>query len=980
MYLKSIKANGFKSFADKTTISLDNGITCIVGPNGSGKSNIVDAIRWVLGEQSFKSLRGASNMSDIIFAGSKTRPLASRAEVTLTFDNTDHYLKSDLEEVEIKRVLYRSGESEYFINDASIRLKDITDLFLDTGVGIDSFNIITQGNIESIINSKPIERRVIFEEAAEILKYKKRKDESLKKLTKTQENIDKVNLIISEIETTLEPLRIQSTEAQKYLELKSELENIEIATITAEITEINETYKNLQMDIDKLNKEIIKSNTTNSKTTSDLETLKLKNIKLDDEISKQNSRLLEITEQFLKLQNEKELYKERQKMSGNSEEVSNSIVTLKSDILELDKSIQVLESEITSLNTQITKTTNELSNVNEEESILKIKYNSQNKEYNKNIQELFVLQNKKEALESVIESDAKIPSAVKNVLNNPRLKGVYNTIGKLLDVDDTYSTAISISLGASSNFVVVENESSAKECINFLKENKLGRATFFPLNIIKEKYIPKDILERLTKINGFIGIASDLVSYDPKFANIIKNQLGNIIVVKDLDTLNRLGRILEYKYRIVSLDGEILHTGGSITGGTINNNSNIIKDKVELEKTKNNIKLLENQNNSLQEEINKFLKDLDILKNQEEELNRKIITLNATLTEKTNILNTKLESEQELQKSLESAITIKTGSVDQKLLALMEEVTSLKTNKDILENTLTNLKNEKEELTIKIDTLDKEYHTKNTEYNKLQTALKNKEVELGKLDIRLDNLLLNLNETYNLTYEKAKLSYVLDIDKKIAINKVTNLKQEINNLGNVNVYAIEEYDRVKTRYDFLTNQKIDLENATTNLLSVIKEMDEIMITKFQTTFEKVKDEFSKVFQILFKGGTGLLKLTDPDNILETGIEIIAEPPGKKLNSIALLSGGEKTLTAIALLFAILNVKTVPFCILDEVEASLDEANVDTFGNYLQNCKKNSQFILITHKKRTMEYADSLYGITMQESGVSKIVSVKLESK
>ncbi len=979
MYLKSIKTNGFKSFADKTNILLDNNITCVVGPNGSGKSNIVDAIRWVLGEQSVKSLRGANAMSDIIFAGSKSRNGANRAEVALTFDNTDFYLKSDLSEIEVKRVLYRSGESEYFINGARVRLKDITDLFLDTGAGNDSFNIISQGSIESVVNSKPLDRRVIFDEAAEVLKYKKRKEESLRKLEKTKENIEKVSLIIEELEVNLEPLKEQSENAKKYLDLKDELKNIEIASITEEITAINETYKNFKKEIETLNVLLMEEESSSNDDASNLETLKLKALRLEDTISQANQKLIEATSRFIGLQNEKIMYTERKKFAGNVSDVENNIVRLKEEILELDKSINLLENENKHLEESIKREEENLRNTNESVSFLKIKKSSLQNKYQVSVRELFELNSKKEILESSVINDSKMPVAVKNVINNVRLKGVYNTIGKLIEIPDNYVNAIDIALGAGSSFIVVENESVAKECITFLKENQLGRATFFPLNIIKEKFIFDSILEKVKEIDGYIGVASDLVRYDSKFDNIIKNQLGNVLVVKNIDVLNKIGKILEYKFRIVSLEGEILHAGGSLTGGTFRNDNSILKDKRNLEIIKKEILRKEEDNKKWKMELDDFEEELKNLNQKEEVFNRNIISLKESKHEKTNFLEAKKQKQKELSKELEGSNALKEGHVDEKLLALLDGLNEAETSKNIIECNLEKLKEEKSNLNSEIQDLDRKYREKNSNYNKLQNELKAKEISLGKLDIKLDNLLLSLNENYNLTYENAKLSYALEMDYEIAKEKVINLKKEIGKLGEVNIFSIEEYDRVNTRYDFLNHQKEDLENASTNLITIIEEMDAIMIEKFSKTFALISEEFKKVFKKLFKGGNGMLTLTDPENILETGIEIVAEPPGKKLNSIGLLSGGEKTLTAISLLFAVLNVKTVPFCVLDEVEAALDEANVDAFGKYLQEYKKNSQFILITHKKRTMEYADTLYGITMQESGVSKIVSVKLEN-
>lgn len=979
MYLKSIKANGFKSFADRIHILLDHNITCVVGPNGSGKSNIVDAVRWVLGEQSVKSLRGTNAMSDVIFAGSKSRNGANRAEVSLTFDNQDHYLNSELSEIEVRRVLYRSGESEYFINNSRVRLKDITDLFLDSGAGNDSFNIIGQGSIEAVVNSKPLERRSIFEEAAGVLKYKKRKEESLKKLEKTKENIDKVQLILSELEGTIEPLKKQSENAKVYLNLKEELKHIEIATITNDIQIINETYAKLKKEIEEMQTQVLHLETSSSDDSAKLESLKLKNVQLDESINQLNTKLLAITSKFVNLQNEKLMYTERKKYTTDAIDVDQDIVKLKEEILELDKAINLLNNEMVSLQNDIKQIEHQLREIEEELGYNKIKRNTLTVKYQNGLKALYDLKSREEVLEANLLNDTKLPLAVRSILQNERLKGIYNTIGKLVEIPDEYITAIDVALGASANFLVVSSSEAAKEGIAYLKENQLGRATFFPINIIKGKYVPDAILERLREMNGFIGIASDLIQYDAQFDEVIKNQLGNVIVVDTIASLTRIGRILEYKYRIVSLDGEILHTGGSLTGGLQKSGNSILKDKALLETIKRDIKKTNEDNAKLQTEIHEFDQNDGILKEREEEFNRRLITLNERLREKSSILQTKQQKQLELQKELDGSVSLKEGNVDEKLLVLLDEVNEAETTKQITEANLEHLKEERAQLLSQIEEIEHQYREQNSNYNKLQSDLKNKEVELGKLDIKLDNLLQTLNENYNLTYEKAKLDYILEVDSATAKAEVIRLKNEIGRLGEVNVFAIEEYDRVHTRYDFLLNQKEDLESASIHLTQVIEEMDSIMIDKFRTTFEKISEEFKVVFRKLFKGGHGLLKLTDPENILETGIEIIAEPPGKKLNSIGLLSGGEKTLTALSLLFAILNVKTVPFCILDEVEAALDEANVDAFGKYLQEKKENSQFILNTHKKRTMEYADTLYGITMQESGVSKIVSVKLEN-
>ena len=977
MYLKSIKANGFKSFADKTEIEFKEGITAIIGPNGSGKSNIVDAVRWVLGEQSAKSLRATTSLSDVIFTGSKTREGGTRASVALTFDNTDNYLNSELSEIEIKRVVYLSGENEYYLNGVGVRLKDITSLFIDSGASKESFNIISQGAITDVINSKPEERRAMFESAAGVLKYKKRKEESLNKLSKTKDNLERIDLLLTELDSTVTPLKEQAQKAKKHLELKSELESVEIALMASDIKALNGEYQDSKSKVESLTDEIAELDSSVSVDMSTSEKEKLNLIKLETKINSLNEELLLLTTEIAELDSKKQIIIERKKLEVDDERLQSSMVLLKEEELVLKKNIATIESEITILTEQITKKEDVFKNNNDDlkkELITKSTYSEKINDLNRK-----KIETKQQItlLEDAIESDTRLPYAVRNVLNNPRLKGVHNIIGHLLEMDATVSLAIDTSLGYSANIIVVDNETSAKECINYLKENHLGRATFFPLNIIKSKYIEPHILERVSQVDGFVGVASSLVTYDKQYADIIENQLGNVMVVKDIDALNLIGRIIDYRYKIVSLTGEILHTGGSITGGSEKNNSGIISSKFDLEKLISLSKNMDRELKEIEDKLKNQNELLRLLENNDYSLNKDIIDLKETLNRKqiskddlTNQLSTKTGELKGTKNSL-------SNSLDDETDKILEKYYKKVTEKDLVIQKLSGIKDEKNTITDRIQELDSITKKINSDYNKKQNELKNLEINLSKMDVRLDNLLVNLSENYGMTYEKAIGEYELDMDSDIARTKVATIKTEIKLLGDINTGAIAEYDRLNTRYEFLAKQKEDIEVSISNLLGIIEEMDEIMKQKFADTFEKIKIEFGVVFKELFKGGEGVLELTNPDNLLGTGIEIIAMPPGKKLNSITLLSGGEKALTAIALLFAIINLFPMPFCILDEVEAALDEANVDTFGNYLEGRKNLSQFIIITHKKKTMEYADSLYGITMQESGVSKLVSVEL---
>lgn len=976
MYLKSIRAQGFKSFADKLDLEINPGITGIVGPNGSGKSNIVDAVRWVLGEQSVKSLRGQNNMTDCIFSGSESREAQKRAMVALVFDNSDHYLHSDFKEVEIKRIVYSTGENEYFINNARVRLKDVTDLFIDSGAGTNAFNIISQGNVTDIVNSKSSDRRVIFESAAGVLKYKKRKEESLKKLEKTEENLMRIKLVIDELATTVEPLKEQSIVAQKYLNIKGELESIDIALIAKDITDLNLEYTKISEEIKNLKEKLLtlKDNTEDSK----LETLKFRSLELEENLNKKKEELLKVTENLSDLNGEKKLTIERQKYETNNDVLENNLIKLKEKELELNKSITICEREVLDIENSINSERSKGEDVKNNLLVLKVKKSTASNTLMDTTKAKFLLENKIQILENNILSAESAPVSVRNILNNPRLHGIHNTIGKLIDIPEKYLVATDIALGASSNFLVVDDENAALNAIDFLKERKLGRATFFPLNVIKGKYVNNEVIDNIKNINGYIGILSDLIDFDTKYRNIVENQLGQVVVVDNERTLNIIGKLINYKYKVVSLDGEILHVGGSITGGTSKKNT-MLNEKNELNKLKSELQKMDIKIKDLTDEVNDITNNMEELEEKENVLNKYVILLNDELFNKKTNLSRLNEEHKNVLSELEGINDMKSNKLDDHLMELMEKINNLSKTRELIEKDIKLITKEKNDLNDEINILDKKLRDSSSSYNIVNNELKSKEVASGKLEVKLDNLLGDLNNNYNLTYEAASSSYTLEMDADIARDHVSNLKRELNKLGNVNLGSIEEYERISKRYEFLTSQKFDLESASMELKGIIKEMDDIMVEKFAKSFESIKKEFSKIFKMMFKGGRGELALSDPDDLLNTGIDIIAIPPGKKINSPVALSGGEKALTAICLLFAMLEVKPSPFVILDEAEAALDEVNVDMFGKYLSEEKTRSQFIVITHKKRMMEYADSLYGITMQESGVSKIVSAKLEN-
>ncbi len=975
MYLKSIKLDGFKSFDDKTIFELNKGITAIVGPNGSGKSNIVDAIKWVLGEQSVKTLRGGV-MSDVIFSGSESRKEANKASVTLTFDNTDKYLNSEFSELEIKRSIYKSGESEYFINNTRVRLKDINELFLDSNSGLDSFNIISQGTVTDLVNARSLDRRVIIESAAGVLKYKKRKEESLKKLDKTKDNLNSINLVINELESTVIPLKEQAEVAKKYLDLMSELKTKEVSLITREITDINREYKDLQAKEADLKEKL---ETMQKITNNDeVDKLKLEILKIDDELSINNKKLLSLTEEISLLNSEKRITKERLQYEYSEDKIKNNLINLKEEELRLIKNIELINQNIDNLNEDYRKKQEEKDKYQKDYLEINAKKNILNDNLNSLLKDKFNYENKIDILESNNLYNEKLPLSVKNILNNPRLIGIHDTLGNLISVSDEYLLCTDVILASSQNFLVVDNEMVAKDAINYLKEKNLGRATFLPLNIIKPRKLDKSIEERIKEVNGYVGILSDLVIYDSKYQNIIENQLGNVIVTKNIDSMNLIAKILEYKYRVVSLDGSIIYAGGSISGGTLKNN-NLINLKKELEIYKNNLEDVIKKIDNINSELLSINKEIEITNNTLIKINNDITNISSIKTSKLNIYKEEEEKLQIVKNDYASLTNLSSNSLDKTLEDLLNKVNTLTIEKEKYELNSNNLKLKKDDLNNKLSELEDKVNKNNASYKVVSSELNNVSLNIGKLNGKLDNLLLSLNEDYNMTYEYAKENYDIEIDLLSTKGIVNELKKNIKSLGEVNTGSIKEYERLNTRYEFLLNQREDLEVSSHNLLEIIAEMDQIMIEKFKNTFIKVSEEFSKVFKIMFQGGVGKLTLTNPEDYLNTGIDLIIEPPGKKIHNTQSLSGGEKSLTAICLLFAILNVTTVPFIVLDEVEAALDEVNVDLFGEYLDKRKNDNQYILITHKKRMMEYADVLYGITMQEAGVSKIVGVKLEN-
>lgn len=980
MYLKEIVTSGFKSFADKIDLKLNDKTTCIVGPNGSGKSNIVDAVRWVLGEQSVKSLRGDGSMTDVIFSGSKSRNPLNVASVELIFDNSDHYLNVPYTEISIKRRVYRSGENEYYLNNEKCRLKDINNLLLDTGMGKESFNIISQGEVDRILSNSSQDRRVVFEEASGILKYKKRKEEALKKLDITHNNIDRVNDIIGELEVQIEPLKEQSKKAQEYLENKKGLDKYEVALLAYDIENINSELERNKQRKEKVDNEIL--TISNDNASKDVEMIDNNNRldKLEEEKQNLNRELLVVIEEKTRIEGEKELLIERSKSDKNDEELKNEIRKNLEAKEKKTQEIKILELDINELLSDLQVKEDESNKIEKELQNLKARKNLLVNDYSKHNQDLISAKHKADTLTNEIEQGSDMPSSVRKVLNNNFLSGIYNTIGNVISCEEEYTKALNIAISSCKNFIITKDEPAAKTAIAYLKDNHLGRATFFPLSVIKERYVDNETINILKNSNDYLGIMSDLITYNREFESVIKNQLGNVVVVRDIDSATRLSHMIKARYKVVSLDGDVVNVGGSLSGGSNNATRSVVIIKQELRNLEETINLLKKEEEEIQLELQDNSKETTKVEEQYFKASKDLVTIKEHLENKNIEIKEAKDKLNQLIKEEESLNTISNNTIsdkEQELIRLFHEKTA---KKEEIEKRINSLNKEIDSLKLKLEESLAKEKLKKSKQTALEKESHELEININRQDVKLDNMLNTLSTEYEMTYERARKEYVLDIEIEEARVKVNTYRANIKRIGMVNIDSIEEYERVNTRYEFLTKQREDLQNAEGTLLDIMNEMDDVMKEEFKTTFDSIQIEFQKVFKQLFNGGQADLKLTDPEDILNTGIEIVAQPPGKKLSTISLLSGGEKTLTAISLLFAILNVRTVPFCLFDEVEAALDEANVAQFGKYLDNYKNKTQFLIITHKKKTMEYANTLYGITMQESGVSKLVSVKLEER
>ena len=768
---------------------------------------------------------------------------------------------------------------------------------------------------------------------------------------------------------------MSAKKAREYKEALNELESVEIALIAKDINTYSE-----EIDIKKDKKlkkeeELSLIDTDNTKDSTEVEKIKVSILDLDNKIKETSTNIFKINENLIELSNKKTLLMERIKYDKESNEVQNNLILLKDKEGSLNNLISSLKFDLGSLKNNKNDLDNKvLDNNNVYKEVLSER-EKVNFELNNERKRLIETKNKIDILESNISNMSKIPYAVKAIVGNPTLRGIHDIIANLIDTDKEYSTMLDVALGASSNNIVTNDEACAKEAIEYLKSHNKGRATFFPLNVIKPKSVDPETLKSISNIIGFIGIASDLVTYDTKYYNIVMNQLGNIIVTRDISTAIAISKKINHRYRVISLDGEIIHVGGIMTGGSIKSNNSYISDKYELERLKLSLDNINNNIKDLDVKLDNKDRELDIIKNKNYSINIEIIKVNEEINNKTSLLHEKISELESINNEIKN---LTDDSLDNELNNIISEYYENEKVKSEQEKLLDKYNNEKNELNITLNDLESSIRKSNQEYISLKNDINSLEIDITKLNMNLDNLLNRLSEDYNLGYERARSEYTLEIEESVAREKVSTLRRKIKSLGDVNLGSIDEYDRIYKRVTFLTKQKEDLEKSQSDLLNIIDDMDNVMKDKFVTSFNNINIEFGKVFKTLFKGGNAHLELTDPDNILETGIDIIAVPPGKNKKPLSLLSGGERTMTAISLLFSIMNLEKVPFVILDEVESALDENNATIFGEYLDNYKNKTQLLVITHKKKTMEFLDKLYGITMQESGVSKIVSVKLE--
>lgn len=965
MFLKRIELQGFKSFADKTVIQFDQDITGIVGPNGCGKSNVNDAIRWVLGEQSVKSLRSGTNMSDIIFSGSEYRKPVNMARVTLVFDNSTRVFDSDFDEIEITRQILRANnEASYFINKTPCRLKDINDLVMDTGLGKDSLSIITQGNISSFADAKPEDRRSLFEEAAGVAKYKKRKKISLSKLEQTKENLDRLQDILDELERQIGPLEKQAKKAEKYISLREKLSKIEISVLVEDIDQYNEKINQINKELFDIQAMHTSENAELLKQETRLESIRKEMYALDKQINELQGKYTKAMEENYQLERRKIEQDEKRKYMLK-------VADKKARQKEIQAMLEEARFEYQDRHQRLMQTQQDLNNRRNIVNDLKTKISKARYESDQANNILAQLQNRRQVLENMMKQPFAHQQGVRSVMQAKNsLSGVYGVVSELLIAHADKALAVNAALGGSIYQIITKNEADARNAISFLKRNRSGRATFLPLSVCHPRKMNEQVITIASTSPGFLGFASECVDCKEIFDPVKERLLGNVIVVDTLQNANETAKRLRYAYKIVTLDGDIVHTGGSMTGGVTKNQSTPVTMRQELDTINSKIE-------GQKIKADSCLNETDILTQKLQKENDAIVTLQIELAKLENIYATKkakydsiLAEYQELGVDIEENAELAQDDLVVQMSKMHAVLDSLSLEIQSLRQSHFDKGNDAEQLENQIRLVRREMNSK-------QSQIHNYEMEIVKVKTQLENALNRLSTDYEMTYEYA-LTKKEDVEIESAKEEVIQLRQAISRLGNINLDAPNEYKEVKERFDFMTSQKEDLEKASQQILAAIDEMDQTMISQFTEMFNKINAELDGVFKAMFGGGRASLSMVDPDDVLNTGIDIDVQPPGKMVKNIQTFSGGEKALIAISVLFAILKARTMPLCIFDEVEAALDQANVERFARYLSHYRGQSQFIAVTHRPGTMEQCDTLYGVTMQKDGVSKVLKVQLK--
>lgn len=965
MFLKRIELQGFKSFADKTVIQFDQDITGIVGPNGCGKSNVNDAIRWVLGEQSVKSLRSGTNMSDIIFSGSEYRKPVNMARVTLVFDNSTRVFDSDFDEIEITRQILRANnEASYFINKTPCRLKDINDLVMDTGLGKDSLSIITQGNISSFADAKPEDRRSLFEEAAGVAKYKKRKKISLSKLEQTKENLDRLQDILDELERQIGPLEKQAKKAEKYISLREKLSKIEISVLVEDIDQYNGKINQINKELFDIQAMHTSENAELLKQETRLESIRKEMYALDKQINELQGKYTKAMEENYQLERRKIEQDEKRKYMLK-------VADKKARQKEIQAMLEEARFEYQDRHQRLMQTQQDLNNRRNIVNDLKTKISKARYESDQAHNILTQLQNRRQVLENMMKQPFAHQQGVRSVMQAKNsLSGVYGVVSELLIAHADKALAVNAALGGSIYQIITKNEADARNAISFLKRNRSGRATFLPLSVCHPRKMNEQVITIASTSPGFLGFASECVDCKEIFDPVKERLLGNVIVVDTLQNANETAKRLRYAYKIVTLDGDIVHTGGSMTGGVTKNQSTPVTMRQELDTINSKIE-------GQKIKADSCLNETDILTQKLQKEKDAIVTLQIELAKLENIYATKkakydsiLAEYQELGVDIEENAELAQDDLVVQMSKMHAVLDSLSLEIQSLRQSRFDKGNDAEQLENQIRLVRREMNSK-------QSQIHNYEMEIVKVKTQLENALNRLSTDYEMTYEYA-LTKKEDVEIESAKEEVIQLRQAISRLGNVNLDAPNEYKEVKERFDFMTSQKEDLEKASQQILAAIDEMDQTMISQFTDMFNKINAELDGVFKAMFGGGRASLSMVDPDDVLNTGIDIDVQPPGKMVKNIQTFSGGEKALIAISVLFAILKARTMPLCIFDEVEAALDQANVERFARYLSHYRGQSQFIAVTHRPGTMEQCDTLYGVTMQKDGVSKVLKVQLK--